>query len=119
MTFKMIIPSIVQHHLETILMGLRESDFFTEYEISEKYANKLLTDQLMDIYVRNPSMEDNDFFWTEEEFEVLLQKIVTGSIMYELVDDGVLKSYEDEDTEETFFLTEKGKMLSKELKKQV
>jgi hypothetical protein len=115
----MNIPPIVTHHLENVLLGLRESHFFDDYEITEKYAHKLLTDELMDIYVSNPSMENNEFFWSEEEFEVLLQKIVTGSIMYELVDDGVLNSYEDEDTEETFFLTEKGKMLSDELKKQV
>jgi len=62
------------------------------------------------------SLDDDEFLWTEDEFEVILQKIIVGSILYELKENGVLNSYEDENTEETFFLTEKGKLLKDELK---
>jgi len=109
-------PKIVLEHLEKIMRGLDESFFFEDYNITDTYAKKLLTDLLIEKYVEDPSMDENEFFWTEDEFEQIIQKIVTGSIMYELVDDGILNSYEDENTEETFFLTEKGKKLSQELK---
>jgi len=36
--------------------------------------------------------------------------------MYELKEQGVMDSYEDENTEEQFFLTEKGKELTKNIK---
>lgn len=109
-------PKIVLEHLGKILGGLEESLFFEDYEISDTYAKKYITDLLIEKYVEDPSMDQDDFFWSEDEFEKMLQKIVVGSIMYELVGDGILNSYEDDSTDEIFFLTEKGKKLTKELK---
>ena len=52
--------------------------------------------------------------YNDEEFDVILREIVSGSILYELKDKGYINSYEDDKTEETFFLTEEGrKMLNK------
>lgn len=114
------LPQIVEHHLENIMEGLRESFFFEDYSIKEDYAVKIFSEMLMDVYVSNPSLDldGQPFFWDEDQFDFILKKIVTGSIMYELKEDGILESYEDEDTEETFFLTKKGKEFSKTLKKQ-
>lgn len=109
-------PKIVIECVETIVSSLRESFFFEDYNISEVYAVKLFTELLIEEYVKNPSMDDVEFFWTEGEFETILQKIITGSILYELKDDGILNSYEDDNTEETFFLTDKGKELTEKLK---
>jgi DNA-binding PadR family transcriptional regulator len=38
---------------------------------------------------------------------------VAGSILYELKDKGYVNSYEDDNTEEMFFLTKKGKKYLK------
>lgn len=109
-------PKIVIECVETIVSSLRESFFFEDYNISEVYAVKLFTELIIEEYVKNPSLDDTDFFWTEEDFENILQKIITGSILYKLKNDGILNSYEDDNTEETFFLTEKGKELTEKLK---
>ncbi len=108
-------PKVVLHHVENILEGLRESFFFDDYHISEEYATKKFIKLVTEKYVDNPSLE-LDFFWSEEEFGTILKTIVTGSIMYELKEQGVMDSYEDENTEEQFFLTEKGKELTKNIK---
>ena len=47
--------------------------------------------------------------FTEDEFEVILRELVAGSVLYELKDKGLVDSYEDDNTEEMFFLTEEGK----------
>lgn len=101
-------PSVVLEHTETIIGALRDSFFFDDYAIGEEFATKTFIKLITELYVSNPSL-DEPFFWTEEEFEVILQKIITGSIMYQLKEEGIMDSYEDENTEETFFLTEKGK----------
>lgn len=110
------LPQIVSDYVDSIIEGLEESNFFGENSINNTYARKKFTELLMDQYVSDPSLSGDEFFWTEDEFEIILQKIIVGSIIYELKDDGILNSYEDDNTEETFFLTEKGKLLSKELK---
>lgn len=110
------LPQIVSDYVDGIIGGLEESNFFREHSIKDIYARKRFTELLMELYVSDPSLSDEEFFWTEDEFEVILEKIIVGSIIYELKDDGILNSYEDENTDETFFLTEKGKLLSKELK---
>ncbi len=110
-------PKIVNHHVNMIIMGLEESFFFTDYEISQEYAIKLFTELVTEKYIEDPTLE-NLVFWTEDEFQVILEKIITGSIMYSLKEEGIMGSYEDEQTKETFFLTEKGKELSKKLIKE-
>jgi hypothetical protein len=109
-------PQIVEHHLSVIIGGLEESQFFTDFGINDTFARKVFTQLLMEIYVNDPSMDQQEFFWSEEKFEETLQKIITGSIMYELKEEGILNSYEDENTTETFFLTKKGKGVVKGLK---
>jgi predicted transcriptional regulator len=43
----------------------------------------------------------------------MLREIVAGSVLYELKDKGLVDSYQDDTTEEMFFLTKKGKKLIK------
>ena len=108
-------PKVVLHHVENILEGLRESFFFDDYNIGEEYATKYLIQLVTDKYVEEPSLE-LDFFWSEDEFDSILKKIITGSIMYQLKDEGIMGSYEDDNTKEHFFLTKKGKEIAKKLK---
>jgi hypothetical protein len=60
--------------------------------------------------------EITDEFLTEEELDQYLREIVAGSLLYELKEKGLMNSYEDEDTEETFFLTDEGKVILEKLK---
>jgi len=107
-------PKIVEHHVNMIIMGLEESFFFSDYEITNEYSRKLFTELITEKYVDDPSLE-NLIFWSEDEFQIILEKIITGSIMYQLKEDGIINSYEDDQTEETFFLTKKGKVITEKL----
>ena len=67
---------------------------------TEKFINGLLTDDDVELF-------------GEEEFDILLKELVAGSILFELKEKGFVDSYEDEDTEEMFFLTDEGKKYVK------
>lgn len=102
--------------IQISLSTLLEKVFSLRIITSEKSMRKTFIGLITEIYASNPSL-DQPFFWKEDEFEVILQKIITGSIMYQLKEEGIMDSYEDENTEETFFLTSKGKQLKNNLTK--
>ena len=93
-------------------------DFFDDYEIeSLDFAKEYLCDKLTEKFINGELEEDeigNVLLFTESEFEVILKELIAGSILYELKDKGLIGSYEDNTTEETFFLTKKGKKLLKD-----
>ena len=95
-------------------------EFFEDYEIeSLDFAKKYLCDKLTEKFILgelNEEEEDTLFLFTEEEFEVILKELVAGSVLYELKEKGYVESYEDDTTEEMFFLTKKGKKFLKEEK---
>lgn len=97
------------------------NDFFEEYEIeSLDFAKKYLCDKLTEKFILGELNEEEDdtlFLFTEEEFEVILRELIAGSVLYDLKQKGYVESYEDETTEEMFFLTKKGKKFLKEEKK--
>jgi len=113
-----IYQPVVIEKCDIILDSL--SDFFEEYEIeSLDFAKKYLCDKLTDKFILgelNEEEEDTLFLFTEEEFEVILKELIAGSVLYELKQKGYVESYEDETTEEMFFLTKKGKKFLKEEK---
>lgn len=95
---------------EVYVMGLQDSDFFDEYELNSiEYAKEVFCDKLTEKFIEgNIDIFEDDAF-TELEFEDILKLIIAGTILYELKEKGWVNSYEDEDTEEMFFLTEEGK----------
>jgi predicted transcriptional regulator len=44
----------------------------------------------------------------------MLREIAAGTVLFELKKSGLVDSYEDDTTEEMFFLTEKGKQFLKD-----
>lgn len=109
---------IVIEESENLLMGLIESKFFEDYEINNfTFAKQYILDVMNEKYIMGLLGDEDDEIFTEEEFTKMLQEIVAGTILYELKEQGLINSYEDENTEETFFLTEKGKKHIKEEKK--
>jgi len=113
-----IYQPIVIEMTNEIITDLVETEFFSDYEIqSTEFAKKYLLDKLTEKFILGELENDEDEFlgvFNDDEFEVVLREIVAGSILYELKDKGYVNSYEDDKTEETFFLTEEGrKMINK------
>ena len=113
MIMNKIYQPIVIEMTNEIITDLVETEFFADYEIkSTVFAEKYLLDKLTDKFILGELENDDDEFlgvFNDEEFEVVLREIVAGSVLYELKERGLVDSYEDETTEEMFFLTKKGK----------
>lgn len=105
-------PVVLQKTKELITI-LEETNFFKDYQIesteyAELYFKNLLTEKF--ILGQLDITDDVDLeIFTDTEFGEILNRIISGSVLYELKAKGLVNSYEDEDTEETFFLTSKGK----------
>jgi hypothetical protein len=117
MIMNKIYQPIVIEMTNDIIADLTESEFFADYEIqSTAFAEKYLLDKLTDKFILGELEGDDDEFlgvFNDDEFEVVLREIVAGSVLYELKEKGLVDSYEDETTEEMFFLTKKGKRVMK------
>lgn len=101
---------IVIEETENLIEGLKESLFFDDYEIEDlTYARQHILDLMTDKFIKGELDENIEELFTEDEFAQLLKELVAGSLLYELKQKGLVNSYEDDDTEEMFFLTEKGK----------
>lgn len=95
---------------EIYVAGLKDSDFFDEYDLrSTEYATHVFCDKLTEKFIEGQVDIFTEDAFDESEFEEVLKLIIAGTILYEMKDNGLINSYEDEDTEEIFFLTEKGK----------
>jgi hypothetical protein len=107
-----IYQPIVIEKANEILYVLEETNFFKDYEIENfDFAITYLNDKLTEKFIQGNLDEESEDLFTEEEFDVILREIVAGSILYELKEKGYINSYEDEETEETFFLTEEGRKM--------
>lgn len=108
---KKVYQPVVMEQTENLLQGLIESEFFKDYEITDlTYTREKLLDVMTEKYISGVlSSTDDEEIFTEEEFSDLLRDLVAGSLLHELKTKGLIESYEDDTTEETFFLTNKGK----------
>lgn len=117
MIMSKIYQPIVIEMANDIITDLTESEFFSDYEIqSTVFAEKYLLDKLTEKFILGELENEDDEFlgvFNDDEFEVVLREIVAGSVLYELKEKGLVDSYEDDTTEEMFFLTKKGKRVMK------
>jgi hypothetical protein len=117
MIMNKIYQPVVIEMTNEIISDLTESLFFEDYEIqSTTFAEKYLLDKLTEKFILGELENEDDEFlgvFNDDEFEVVLREIVAGSVLYELKEKGLVDSYEDETTEEMFFLTKKGKRVMK------
>jgi predicted transcriptional regulator len=111
-----IYQPVVRKKTEEIIEILKESGFFDDYEINSDFAHKYFCDKLTDLLIIGEINIEEDELFSEDEFERCLTEIVAGSTLYMLKTKGLINSYEDDDTPETFFLTEEGKKVLKNLK---
>jgi len=105
---------IVIEETDYFIEGLVESGFFEDYDIKDL---TFVRTHLLNIFTEkfiNGLLNDDDLeLFGEDEFDTLLKELVAGSILFELKEKGFVDSYEDEDTEEMFFLTDEGKKYVK------
>ena len=112
-------PIVIQKTQEIITI-LKETNFFTDYEIENlTFTENYLKDKLTEKFILGElDMSDDPNFdvFNDDEFDEIIRCIVAGSILYDLKTKGYVNSYEDENTEETFFLTEEGNFKLNKIK---
>jgi predicted transcriptional regulator len=112
-----IYQPIVIKKTEEIIKTLIESKLFEDYDIkTTEYATKYFLDKLTEKFILGEIDLDYDMLFTEDEFDRCIRDVILGSIFTKLKENGYVNSYEDDDTDETFFLTEKGKEYLKMLR---
>ena len=95
---------------EEMINALIEDDFFKDFEISDSsYAKKRFCDELTRKFIAGELDLENDELFTDDEMDEILREIVAENVLRDLQKSGYISSYEDDNVEETFFLTEKGK----------
>jgi len=105
-----IYQPIVVEKANLIIESLEESNFFIDYELESKdFAKEYLCDRITEKFIKGEVEEDSNELFTEEEIDLYLKEIIAGTLLNELKNKGLVNSYEDDNTEETFFLTDEGK----------
>lgn len=103
---------------DEIIETLVETNFFEDHEITDlTFSKNYICEKLTEKYIEDGIDLEMGIF-TEAEFDEMLRIIITGSLLYSLKEKGFINSYEDENTEELFFLTDEGKKLIEELRKE-
>lgn len=107
-----IYPEEVRAQTDIIVQTLQQCGFFDNEELTDStFAKKYINDILTEKFIAGGPLN----LGSEKEVEDHLNKIIGGSICYQLKEMGFLDSYEDENVSEVFFLTEKGKELKRKL----
>jgi hypothetical protein len=115
-----IYQPIVIEKAEELIEGLKEDHFFEDYEIKNlDFIRTHILDHLTEKFISGGIDDDFEEMFTEDEFEQLLKEMIAGSILYELKEKGFVNSVEDENDEEMFFLTEKGKIAMNKNKDKI
>ena len=110
-------PSVI-NRAEEVIKILEECKFFEDHEINNlDFTREYLCDKLTEKFISGDMDIDNDQILSEDEFETFLKEIVVGTLLMELKNKGIIDSYEDDNTEEVFFLTKEGKEHLEILKK--
>jgi hypothetical protein len=106
-----IYPEEVKKVADSIVAILKEDGFFnSDLFQTTTFAEKYFRETLLEKFLSGRSLDLGE----DEEMSQHLDKVMDGSVLYELKTMGLMDSYEDEDTKEIFFLTEKGKIFKKE-----
>lgn len=107
---KITYQPIVIEKTNVIIDELIYSNFFEDNKIMDiSFAIKTISDKLTEKFI-NGELENVDLF-VSGEFVGMLHMIIAENVLRELQKKGLITSYEDENTEEVFFLTELGKQV--------
>jgi hypothetical protein len=101
-------PLVIKRADETIEL-LTSVNFFLDHGIeSTKYIRTRLCDMITEKFINGELTEDEPMF-DKDEFKKLLNEIEVHNVLEGLRKKGLIGSYEDDDVEETFFITDLGK----------
>lgn len=101
-------PLVIKRADETIEL-LSSVNFFRDNKItSTKYIRTRLCDILTVKFI-DGELTESDPIFIEEEFNELIKEIVVHNVLEGLQKKGLVGSYEDDDVEETFFMTDLGR----------
>jgi hypothetical protein len=118
MTKNMYQPIIIEN-AQKFIDALEESNFFEDYGLdSTDYAFNFLCEKLNEKYIKNNFSFNGIEKLTSKEFTQYLQQILSGSILETLKEKGFVESYEDENTEKIYFLTDLGKQVANILEQE-
>lgn len=93
----------------------KEDEIFMEFSEKEiEVAKEIFFDHLTEKFL-NDEFDDDKPIYSEDELDEILNQILVNNVLTGMEEDGLLNSYEDENTEKIFFLTDKGKEIAKEL----
>ena len=101
-----------------MMQSLIDSEFFIENEITDHIPSFVILHDFLTEKFINGQICDGAVELDEEEFTKLLSSMRAACILASLKKKGFAESYEDENTEEVFFLTKKGKEYGEKLKEQ-
>jgi len=103
---------------DKIIESLTHSGFFIEQEITDSEPSyRVVYDFLTEKFI-NGQLNDGVVEMSEKEFTKLLGLINAECVLVSLKKKGLIDSYEDDNTEEMFFLSKEGKEYAKNLKKE-
>lgn len=98
---------------EDMVKSLISSGFFVENEIDDSSPSfDVICDVLTEKFIKG-EISDGMVDFTEDEFNDMLSLINATCVLNSLKKKGLADSYEDENTEEIFFLTKEGKEVGK------
>lgn len=96
---------------------LEESGFFAEHEIKDTApAREVLCDSLTEKFIAGEMSEDCANY-NDGEFGKILNLMVISCLLENLKTEGLINSFTDQNGEEKYFPTKKGKSFAKSLKK--
>lgn len=113
-------PDSVRDVINDYISSVEESGFFISPEIPQGYEENgkiylwnLLVDNLIKKFI-----DGDDLILTLNEFEVVLTRTCVYTMMDRMVDKGFLDTFENENGEEMFFITEEGKKVISQINDQ-
>lgn len=100
----------IENIANEIIQTLIEDKFFEDFEIEDySYTKKRFCEELTTKFLLNGLENEDVGIFNEDEFDKILKEIVAEDMLRGLQKKGLINSYEDDNTEEVFFLTEKGR----------
>jgi hypothetical protein len=100
----------IENIANEIIQTLIEDKFFEDFEIEDySYTKKRFCEELTTKFLLNGLENEDIGIFNEDEFDKILKEIVAEDMLRSLQKTGLINSYEDDNTEEVFFLTEKGR----------
>jgi hypothetical protein len=100
-------PNKVVERATKVANLLKENGFFEDEELNPEIAYKITIDKFSELfYPKWVSGDDEDFSYSDGEFEKVLTEIILDSVLESLKQKGIIDSIDDK-----HFLTEKGKEI--------